>query len=133
MLVIEWLSFGGGVWSLVLLCRIRISVEVCASPVWRILGAGMPSAISRAEGSGCIVMPKKLETGLRTNTAGMLYTLLLRIEATVLGVQRLLAWGSSQTSAHLFSILRTALLSFVTRRHGSLSSPNAPGAYNIGP
>ena len=29
----------------------------------------------------CIVNPKKLETGLRTNSAGIPYTLLLRIEA----------------------------------------------------
>ena len=30
---------------------------------------------------GFIVSPKKLETGLRTNSAGIPYTLLLRIEA----------------------------------------------------
>ena len=37
----------------------------------------------RLQGSlkGSIVNPKKLETGLRTNSAGIPYTLLLRIEA----------------------------------------------------
>ena len=34
-----------------------------------------------AVGLGFIVNPKKLETGLRTNSAGIPYTLLLRIEA----------------------------------------------------
>ena len=33
------------------------------------------------EGSGLIVNPKKLETGLRTNSAGIPYALLFRIEA----------------------------------------------------
>ena len=42
-----------------------------------------------------LVNPKKLETGKRTNSAGVLYTLLLRIEATGFPTFGLLLYGES--------------------------------------
>ena len=50
-----------------------------------------PSQIGLSfEDLACIVNPQKLETGLRTNSAGIPYTLLLRIEAIGFPTFRLL-------------------------------------------
>ena len=43
---------------------------------------GMRVMMFQLSGFYCIVNPKKLETALRTNNAGIPYTLLLRVEAT---------------------------------------------------
>ena len=43
---------------------------------------GMRIMMFQLSGFYCILNPKKLETALRTNNAGIPYTVLLRVEAT---------------------------------------------------
>ena len=74
-----------------------------------------------------IINPKKLETGLRTNSAGIPYTLLLRIEAIgfptfgllLYGLGFRLSWGSVRVDCGLGCIVRPERLASL---HGSCYS-----------
>ena len=57
---------------------INVSGEITPKPQ-ALPGLGLQGHLFSSD--ACIVNPKKLETGLRTNSAGIPYTLLLRIEA----------------------------------------------------
>ena len=65
-----------------------------AAACGKVVGASTPmQGTFRVQGFGRTVGPKQLEIGLRPNSAGIPYTLLLRIEAIGFPTFRLLLWG----------------------------------------
>ena len=72
----------------------------------------VPRLLLRVEHRAFTVNPKKLETGLRSNSAGIPYTLLFRIEAIGFLTFGLLLYGESAGLRRHVSVLYIRLASF---------------------